>query len=76
MKNNIDKIKLYFDGPNLDEINIDFGIQIDGYTFNPSLFKKNDLQFSISLLLNQSQKHIYNRLFYYHLLYCRFHTTC
>ena len=41
MKNNIDKIKLYFDGPNLDEINIDFGIQIDGYTFNPSLFKKN-----------------------------------
>ena len=41
MKNNINKTKLYFDGPNLDEINLDFGIQVDGYTFNPSLFKKN-----------------------------------
>jgi len=35
------KIKLYSDGPNLNEINKDFGIEIDGYTFNPSLFKKN-----------------------------------
>lgn len=34
-------IELYADGPNLNEINKDFGIQIDGYTFNPSLFKKN-----------------------------------
>ncbi len=34
-------IKLYSDGPNLNEINEDFGIEIDGYTFNPSLFKKN-----------------------------------
>ena len=32
-------IKLYSDGPNLNEINEDFGIEIDGYTFNPSLLK-------------------------------------
>jgi transaldolase len=38
MKNNI---KLYFDGPNLNEIDLNFGVQVDGYTFNPSLFKKN-----------------------------------
>jgi len=41
MENSKNNIKLYSDGPNLDEINKDFGIQIDGYTFNPSLFKKN-----------------------------------
>ena len=41
MKTDKNKIKLYADGPNLREINKDFGIQIDGYTFNPSLFKKN-----------------------------------
>lgn len=35
------KIKLYADGLNLDEFETDFGIEIDGYTFNPSLFKKN-----------------------------------
>ena len=29
------------DGPKLDEINKDYNIEIDGYTFNPSLFKKN-----------------------------------
>jgi transaldolase len=34
-------IKLYIDGPKLDEINKDYNIEIDGYTFNPSLFKKN-----------------------------------
>ena len=34
-------IKLYMDGPKLDEINKDNNIEIDGYTFNPSLFKKN-----------------------------------
>ena len=34
-------IKLYMDGPKLDEINKDYNIEIDGYTFNPSLFKKN-----------------------------------
>ena len=38
MKNNI---KLYIDGPNLEEINSTYKINIDGYTFNPSLFKKN-----------------------------------
>jgi transaldolase len=41
MKSSKNNIKLYSDGPNLNEINKDFGIQIDGYTFNPSLFKKN-----------------------------------
>lgn len=29
------------DGPKLNEINKDYNIDIDGYTFNPSLFKKN-----------------------------------
>jgi transaldolase len=38
MKNNI---KLYMDGPKLEEINKDYDVIIDGYTFNPSLFKKN-----------------------------------
>jgi len=41
MKVNQTKLKLYCDGPNLNEINIDLGTQIDGYTFNPSIFKKN-----------------------------------
>ena len=35
------KIKLYADGLNLDEFNTDYGIEIDGYTFNPSIFRKN-----------------------------------
>ena len=35
------KIKLYVDGPTLDQINENLGITIDGYTFNPNLFKKN-----------------------------------
>ena len=34
-------IKLYADGLNLDEFNKDYGIEIDGYTFNPSIFRKN-----------------------------------
>ena len=38
---NQNNIKLYADGPNIEEINKDFGIKIDGFTFNPSLFKKN-----------------------------------
>jgi len=41
MKVNQTKLKLYCDGPNLNEINTDLGTQIDGYTFNPSIFKKN-----------------------------------
>ena len=36
------KIELYADGLSLNEFNDDFGIEIDGYTFNPSLFKKNN----------------------------------
>jgi transaldolase len=60
MKNDIDKIKLYFDGPNLDEIDIDFGVQIDGYTFNPSLFKKNGatdyIEYSKKILKKCSDK--------------------
>jgi len=35
------KINLYMDGPKLDQIKNDYGVEIDGYTFNPSLFKKN-----------------------------------
>ncbi len=35
------KIKLFMDGPKHNEINKDYNIDIDGYTFNPSLFKKN-----------------------------------
>ena len=34
-------IKLYADGLNLDEFGKDYGIKIDGYTFNPSIFRKN-----------------------------------
>ena len=35
------KIQLYADGLNLEEFNKDYGIEIDGYTFNPSIFRKN-----------------------------------
>ena len=41
MKIEKNNIKLFLDGPNLDEINKNFNVEIDGYTFNPSLFKKN-----------------------------------
>lgn len=37
----LNNIKLYADGLNINEFDQDFGIEIDGYTFNPSLFKKN-----------------------------------
>ena len=33
------KIKLFADGLKIDQFDIDFGIEIDGYTFNPSIFK-------------------------------------
>ena len=33
------KIKLFADGLKINEINQDFGTEIDGYTFNPSIFK-------------------------------------
>ena len=35
------KIKLYADGLNPSDFGKDLGVDIDGYTFNPSLFKKN-----------------------------------
>lgn len=35
------KIKLYADGPTSEQINQEYPLKIDGYTFNPSLFKKN-----------------------------------
>ena len=35
------KIELYADGLNPSDFGKDLGIDIDGYTFNPSLFKKN-----------------------------------
>ena len=38
---NNSKIKLYADGPTTNEINDKYVVNIDGYTFNPSLFKKN-----------------------------------
>ena len=41
MKKKINRIKLFLDGPKIDEINQKYEIDIDGYTFNPSLFKKN-----------------------------------
>ena len=41
MKTMKNYIKLFSDGPNLSEIGKDFNVKIDGYTFNPSLFKKN-----------------------------------
>ena len=34
-------IELYADGLNLEEFGKDYGIKIDGYTFNPSIFRKN-----------------------------------
>ena len=36
------KITVFCDGPKLDEIDIKLPIDIDGYTFNPSLFRKNN----------------------------------
>ncbi len=35
------KIDLYVDGLKLEEFDTSFDISIDGYTFNPSIFKKN-----------------------------------
>ena len=37
-------IELYADGIQLGEFNKDHGIEIDGYTFNPSIFRKNNAQ--------------------------------
>tara|TARA_A100001011_G_C14320195_1_gene850168 strand:+ start:4044 stop:4757 length:714 start_codon:yes stop_codon:yes gene_type:complete len=37
-----DHITVFSDGPKIDEINENLPVRIDGYTFNPSLFKKNN----------------------------------
>ena len=54
------KIKLYADGLRLEEFNKDYGIEIDGYTFNPSIFKKNGakdyLEYSKNILLKSQKK--------------------
>jgi len=53
-------IELYADGLNPNEFNEDFGIEIDGYTFNPSLFKKNNaknyLDYSKKILEKSNKK--------------------
>ena len=38
------KIKLFADGLKINELDDDFGIDIDGYTFNPSIFKKHGVK--------------------------------
>ncbi len=38
------KIKLFADGLKLDEMKQDFGTEIDGYTFNPSIFKNHGVK--------------------------------
>ena len=35
------KITVYCDGPKIEEIDTKLPLEIDGYTFNPSLFRKN-----------------------------------
>tara|TARA_Y200000002_G_scaffold371371_1_gene367940 strand:- start:1621 stop:2322 length:702 start_codon:yes stop_codon:yes gene_type:complete len=54
------KIKLYLDGPSIEQIKENHKIQIDGYTFNPSLFKKNGakdyLEYSRKILSECSNK--------------------
>ena len=60
----IDKkfIELYADGLNLNEFGKDYGVEIDGYTFNPSIFRKNGaedyLEYSKKLIKNSENKPI------------------
>ena len=58
MSNN--KIDLYADGLSLGEFNEDYGITIDGYTFNPSIFRKSGakdyLDYSKKILSNTGSK--------------------
>lgn len=60
----IDKklIELYADGLNLNEFGKDYGVEIDGYTFNPSIFKKNGandyLDYSKELIKRSENKPI------------------
>ena len=55
-------IQLYADGLNLDEFGKDYGIEIDGYTFNPSIFRKNGakdyLEYSKKLVSKSENKPI------------------
>ncbi len=39
-----DKIIVFSDGPKIEEIETDLPLKIDGYTFNPSLFRKNNAE--------------------------------
>ena len=42
---NINKeIIVFSDGPKIDEIEINLPIKVNGYTFNPSLFRKNNAE--------------------------------
>ena len=56
------KIKIYADGPELDQINKKIVFKIDGYTFNPSLFRKlgvkNYLDFCKKIIKKCSNKPI------------------
>ena len=61
--NNLNKkIKIYADGPELNEINKKIVFNIDGYTFNPSLFRKlrvkNYLNFCKKIIKKCSNKPI------------------
>tara|TARA_X000000950_G_C13731634_1_gene584528 strand:- start:120 stop:821 length:702 start_codon:yes stop_codon:yes gene_type:complete len=53
-------IDLYADGVKASEFNLDYGIEIDGYTFNPSIFKKHGakdyLEYSKDILSQCSDK--------------------
>lgn len=54
------KIKLFADGLKINELSGDFGMEIDGYTFNPSIFKnhgvKNYIEHSEKLLQKCNNK--------------------
>ena len=56
------KIKLFADGLKIDQFDLDFGIEIDGYTFNPSIFKnhgaKDYLHYSKKLVAKAKNKPI------------------
>jgi len=56
------KIKLFADGLKIEEFENDFGIDIDGYTFNPSIFKnqgvKDYLDYSKKLIIKSNKKPI------------------
>ena len=61
------KIKLFADGLKIEEFENDFGIDIDGYTFNPSIFKnqgvKDYLDYSKKLIIKSKKKPISREVF-------------